>query len=122
MVLLGVGERLCGAGFGAASTSRRSCSRGTGAGAWPTAPASWATSARAGELGLDGRELVVGRAGRRLREALEPAVEPVDPSSIPSNRCETERNRRVSRSMSAADGMLSAPRAVSWACTARSRA
>ena len=44
------------------------------------------------------------------------------PSSMPSSRCETERSRRVSRSMSAADGMLSAPIAASCAWTARSRA
>ena len=44
------------------------------------------------------------------------------PSSMPSRRCETERRRRVSRSMSAAEGMLSAPIATSCACAAFSRA
>ena len=41
---------------------------------------------------------------------------------MPSSRWETERSRRVSRSTSAAEGMLSAPIAASWACTAFSRA
>ena len=43
-------------------------------------------------------------------------------SSIPSRRWETERSRRVRRSTSAAEGMLSAPIAASWAWTALSRA
>ena len=43
-------------------------------------------------------------------------------SSIPSSRWESERSRRVTRSMSAADGMLSAPIAASCAWTAFSRA
>ena len=41
---------------------------------------------------------------------------------MPSSRWETERSRRVRRSTSAADGMLSAPIATSCACTAFSRA
>ena len=44
------------------------------------------------------------------------------PSSMPSSRCETERRRRVRRSMSAADGMFSAPIATSCAWAAFSRA
>ena len=44
------------------------------------------------------------------------------PSSIPSRRCETDRSRRVSRSMSAAEGIPSAPIAASCAWTAFSRA
>ena len=44
------------------------------------------------------------------------------PSSIPSRRCDTERTRRVSRSMSAAVGMFSAPKAASCAVVAFSRA
>ena len=43
-------------------------------------------------------------------------------SSMPSRRCDTERSRRVTRSMSAAEGRLSAPMAASCACTAFSRA
>ena len=43
-------------------------------------------------------------------------------SSIDSRRCETERSRRVTRSTSAADGMLRAPSAASCAWTAFSRA
>ena len=35
------------------------------------------------------------------------------PSSIPSRRWETDRRRRVRRSMSEADGMLNAPKATS---------
>src|SRR6185437_15224712 len=37
------------------------------------------------------------------------------PSSMPSRRCDTDRSRRVSRSMSAADGMFNAPIATSCA-------
>ena len=44
------------------------------------------------------------------------------PSSIDSRRWESERMRRVSRSMSAADGRLSAPSATSCAWAAFSRA
>ena len=41
---------------------------------------------------------------------------------MPSSRWESERRRRVTRSMSAAEGMPSAPIAASCACTVFSRA
>ena len=44
------------------------------------------------------------------------------PSSMPSRRCETERRRRVRRSMSAAEGRFRAPKATSCAWVAFSRA
>ena len=73
----------------------------------------------------------VPRAGPRARQARPRprASRPISrssrrstASSMPSSRCETERSRRVSRSMSAADGMPSAPMAASCACAALSRA
>jgi hypothetical protein len=43
-------------------------------------------------------------------------------SSIPSSRCDSDRSRRVTRSMSAAEGRLRAPMAATCAWTAFSRA
>ena len=65
---------------------------------------------RGGPGGLRGRG-VRGR-GAALSSSRSSA------SSMPSRRWDTDRSRRVSRSMSAADGMFSAPMAASWACTA----
>ena len=61
-------------------------------------------------------------AGPRARLAASRSSSRSTASSMPSSRCETERSRRVSRSMSAADGIPRAPIAASWACTAFSRA
>ena len=72
----------------------------------------------ASRLGVD-----VRRAASSLVIASSEACRPArrssrrsTPSSMPSRRWETDRRRRVRRSMSAADGMFSAPNATSWAC------
>ena len=62
--------------------------------------------------------VVAGAGGRAATRSSMRSIA----SSIPSSRWETERSRRVTRSMSAADGRLSAPIAASCAWTAFSRA
>ena len=71
------------------------------------------------ESRLDPREPVA--AGRPRRAPTRSSRRSIE-SSIPSSRCESERSRRVTRSMSAAEGRLSAPMAASCAWTAFSRA
>ena len=61
-------------------------------------------------------------AGRRAPADASRSSSRSTASSMPSSRCDTDRSRRVSRSMSAADGMPSAPIAASCAWTAFSRA
>jgi uridine phosphorylase len=106
-----------------ASTSRRSCSRGTCAGCEPSPDASEPSSTvslaswDSIPASRSSAPLSAGRLSASSRWSRRST-----PSSIPSSRCETERRRRVSRSMSAAEGMLSAPIAASCAWTARSRA
>ena len=99
---------------------RRSCARGTGS-------SLGATAAR--KRGQVARDLVqalldpaerIGAARRERRPAAPRAGRSSPP--CPSSRREIERRRRVTRSMSAAEGRLSAPMAASWACSARSRA
>ncbi len=75
------------------------------------------------ELLAQRRELLLDRRQARLEALGESArSRRWTPSSMPSSRWETERSRRVSRSMSAADGMFSAPIATSCAWAALSRA
>ena len=103
-------------------TVRRSCARGTGC-------------SSGGDRVAQGREVagdLVEPLPRwppsgRLRElaALRRAPRSSSlsiASSMLSSRCERERRRRVTRSMSAADGMFSAPIAASWGWTAFLRA
>ena len=83
---------------------RRACSRGARSRArawtsWPSTAPSRSSSMPAGDA------IPASRWSRRSTA-----------SSMPSMRWDTERRRRVSRSTSAAEGMLSAPSAASWAC------
>ena len=84
------------------------------AGAWPAARLAGGALGRrlcacaAELLGRSRRASPGGPARRSSRRST--------PSSMPSRRWETDRTRRVRRSMSAADGMFSAPKATSWAC------
>ena len=76
---------------------------------------------RAGSAACSWASIADRRASTPRRAAIAPSRRST-PSSMPSSRCETERSRRVSRSMSAAEGMLSAPIATSCAWAAFSRA
>ena len=96
----------------------------------------WLTAAAAPAASFGARRLAGARFGVALRSAASSLViassEPwrparrssrrSTPSSMPSRRWETDRRRRVRRSMSEADGMFNAPKATSWACAAFSRA
>ena len=98
----------------ASSTFRRSCSRGGGDGEASSADARLETSF-VEPATADPRARTAARRARRW-EAASRWSSRSTASSMPSIRCETDRRRRVRRSMSAAEGMLSAPIAASCAC------